>query len=85
MRSDWFLDENTVMIGAIEPEEAQIANSVRSKPLPFDPDRGRDYAVRSFGGNPSPPSGWIEDFHLQAVDHARHTQKDRLAAVSPEY
>jgi two-component sensor histidine kinase len=23
--------------------------------------------------NPSPPSGWIEDFHLQAVDHARHT------------
>src|SRR6202166_2088791 len=25
--------------------------------------------------NPSPPSGWIEDFHLQAVDHARHTNK----------
>jgi hypothetical protein len=23
--------------------------------------------------NPSPPSGWIEDFHLQAVDHPRHT------------
>src|ERR1700737_948457 len=23
--------------------------------------------------NPSPPSGWIEDFPLQAVDHARHT------------
>ena len=23
--------------------------------------------------NPSPPSGWIEDFHLQAVVHARHT------------
>ena len=23
--------------------------------------------------NPSPPSGWTEDFHLQAVDHARHT------------
>jgi hypothetical protein len=23
--------------------------------------------------NPSPPSGWIEDFHLQAVDRARHT------------
>jgi hypothetical protein len=34
--------------------------------------------------NPSPPSGWIEDLHLQAVDHARHTQKDRLAAVSPK-
>jgi hypothetical protein len=25
--------------------------------------------------NPSPPSGWIKDFHLQAVDHARHTKK----------
>ena len=24
--------------------------------------------------NPSPPSGWIEDFHLQAVSHARHTK-----------
>src|SRR6266581_2448263 len=26
--------------------------------------------------NPSPPSGWIEDSHLQAVDHARHTIKE---------
>ena len=25
--------------------------------------------------NPSPPSGWIEDFHLQAVVHTRHTSK----------
>ena len=25
--------------------------------------------------NPSPPSGWIKDFHLQALDHARHTIK----------
>ena len=25
--------------------------------------------------NPSPPSGWIEDFHLQAVVHTRHTTK----------
>jgi hypothetical protein len=24
---------------------------------------------------PSPPSGWEEDFHLQAVKHARHTKK----------
>src|SRR6266567_404315 len=23
--------------------------------------------------NPSPPSGWVEDFHLQAVEHARRT------------
>jgi hypothetical protein len=27
--------------------------------------------------NPSPPSGWIEDFHLQAVVHARHTKRKR--------
>jgi hypothetical protein len=27
--------------------------------------------------NPSPPSGWIEDFHLQAVGHARHTTKEQ--------
>src|SRR5213079_1352026 len=27
--------------------------------------------------NPSPSSGWIEDFHLQAVVHARHTKKGR--------
>src|SRR5262249_50548152 len=31
--------------------------------------------------NPSPPSGWIEDSHLQAVDHARHTTtKPRTSA-----
>src|SRR6266849_2014818 len=27
--------------------------------------------------NPSPPSGWIEDFHLQAVVHTRHTARWR--------
>ena len=34
--------------------------------------------------NPSPPSGWIEDIHLQAVDHARHTRKgpERTPALS---
>jgi hypothetical protein len=25
--------------------------------------------------NPSPPSGWIEDFHLQAVVHTQHTTR----------
>jgi len=25
--------------------------------------------------NPSPPSGWIEDFHPRAVEHARHTSR----------
>jgi hypothetical protein len=35
--------------------------------------------------NPSPPSGWIEDFHLQAVDHARHTTKrpQHLSTLRP--
>src|SRR5260370_37232656 len=28
--------------------------------------------------NPSPSSGWIEDFHLQAVVHTRHTRKTPL-------
>jgi hypothetical protein len=23
--------------------------------------------------NPSPPSGWVEDFHFRAIEHARHT------------
>src|ERR1700674_2141070 len=25
--------------------------------------------------NPSPPSGWIEDLHLLAAEHAQHTTK----------
>src|SRR5260370_254769 len=25
--------------------------------------------------NPSPPSGWVEDFHLHATEHAQHTTK----------
>ena len=36
--------------------------------------------------NPSPPSGWVEDFHLRAAVHARHTKKagpkrDRLCGA----
>jgi hypothetical protein len=30
--------------------------------------------------NPSPSSGWIEDFHLQAVVHTRHTTRGRLCS-----
>jgi hypothetical protein len=26
--------------------------------------------------SPSPPSGWVEDLHLQAVKRARHTKKE---------
>src|SRR6202045_4072513 len=33
--------------------------------------------------NPSPPSGWIEDFHLQAADHARHTAQRVRAMRGP--
>jgi hypothetical protein len=33
--------------------------------------------------NPSPPSGWVEDFHLQAVVHTRHTSKGRPAKAAP--
>src|SRR5271157_1328522 len=34
--------------------------------------------------NPSPPSGWVEDFHLQAVEHARHT-KTKVGACAPAF
>ena len=30
--------------------------------------------------NPSPPSGWIEDFHVPATEHAGHTTEPRPAA-----
>jgi len=32
---------------------------------------------------PSPPSGWEEDFHLQAVEHARHTKNRGCRTASP--
>jgi hypothetical protein len=32
--------------------------------------------------NPSPPSGWVEDFHLQATGHAQHTTKAFLQGPS---
>src|SRR3954471_7215748 len=30
---------------------------------------------------PSPPSGWLRDFHPQAIEHARHTTIAAEAAV----
>ena len=33
---------------------------------------------------PSPPSGWKEDFHLQAVEHARHTREALGASRGPK-
>src|SRR5712692_751220 len=38
--------------------------------LPLDP-ASRRQPLRIT--NPSPPSGWVEDFHLRAIEHARHT------------
>ena len=35
--------------------------------------------------NPSPPSGWVKDFHLQAVGHARHYWARRLRRLCPPY
>ena len=29
--------------------------------------------------SPSPPSGWAEDFHLRAAEHAQHTTSPRIA------
>src|ERR1700730_8124129 len=31
--------------------------------------------------NPSPPSGWVEDFHLRAIEHARHTTKPLVRLI----
>ncbi|HEY6342466.1 MAG TPA: hypothetical protein VIY49_13305, partial [Bryobacteraceae bacterium] len=30
--------------------------------------------------NPSPPPGWVEDFHFQTAEHARHTAPSEAAA-----
>ena len=57
--------------------------SVRSRlcsTLPSDPASRRRPGAQL---HPSPPSGWIEDFHLQAAVHARHTKRRRSRA-SPE-
>jgi hypothetical protein len=35
--------------------------------------------------NPSPSSGWVEDFHLQAVVHTRHTTKNGGAFAPPSF
>jgi uncharacterized protein (TIGR02679 family) len=35
-------------------------------------------------GQASPPSGWTEDFHLQAVDHTRHTRHTAKCPASGE-
>ena len=34
--------------------------------------------------NPSPPSGWVKDFHLQATEHAQHTSSPLRGGKSRE-
>src|SRR5208282_448326 len=34
--------------------------------------------------NPSPPSGWVEDFHLQVTEHAQHTTKPLSRWANPD-
>src|SRR5271169_2325668 len=41
------------------------------------PPRGGSPCVLA---SPSPPSGWAEDFHLQAAEHAQRTTKPPRAA-----
>ena len=43
------------------------------------PPRGGSPCVLA---SPSPPSGWAEDFHLQAAEHAQHTTKPQAADAS---
>ena len=48
-----------------------FCSSARTFAPRFLPTPPRNDALRF--ANPSPPSGWVEDFHLLAVEHARHT------------
>src|ERR1700746_4055860 len=34
--------------------------------------------------NPSPPSSWVGDFHPQAIEHARHTNKEWRGSCAPQ-
>src|SRR5712675_3312584 len=51
-----------------------VCPSTRTFALRFlqTPPRGDSPCVVA---NPSPPSGWVEDFHLQVTEHAQHTTK----------
>ena len=72
----------------VRPELPRIRFlSVRSRlcsTLPSDPASRRRPGAQL---HPSPPSGWVEDFHLQAAEHARHTKKGtaRRAPTSLAY
>ena len=50
--------------------------------LPSDPASRRRPCAQL---HPSPSSGWVEDLHLRAVVHARHTAKGGMRFAFPPY
>ena len=50
--------------------------------LPSDPASRRRPCAQL---HPSPSSGWVEDLHLRAVVHARHTAKGGMRYAFPPY
>jgi hypothetical protein len=72
-----------------------IAHSILETGIPYQ-DLGGSYfdklhpervASPCIITRPSPPSGWPEDLHLQAAEHAQHTTKPlaRYFAWAPQY
>ena len=57
-----------------------IASRVCST-LPSAPASQSALALRF--ANPSPPPGWIEDFHFRALGHARHTDPSLRFGMTP--
>src|ERR1700738_5653595 len=53
----------------------RLISSFCSSARTFDPRFLQTPASRRRFTNPSPPSGWVEDFHFRAIEHARHTTK----------
>src|SRR3954468_17247090 len=65
-----------VLLGRFLPDfKAARRGRLSSLQPPRNRDKGEPRAPPLRFANPSPPSGWVEDFHLQAVEHARHTAK----------
>ena len=63
------------MIAGIDVHKKKLAVVV---PPPFSTSCAPATAP-SLAPNPSPPSGWVEDLHLRAVEHARHTTKSPMS------
>jgi hypothetical protein len=62
-------------IQALIAKQAVVENA-RAKREADDAKRENDIeASPCVVTNPSPPSGWVEDFHLQVTEHVQHTTK----------